>query len=158
MFCKHFLKFKSCPEKAAIKAGYSAKTAKEKASSLLEKEEIKLCLKNLKTKNLKDTIFKDIVLTLKKLINYKSNDAAILATHFEKMSKEEIKMLNLFQICEIKKLKDGGFEFKFVDKIKAIETLIILLEKLEKTQNSSEINNFLKALTVNEENKSQSLN
>lgn len=153
MFCKHFLKFKSCPEKAAIKAGYSAKTAKKTAMALLEKEEIKLYLKNLKIKNQKNSIFKDIVLALKKLIKYKSNDAVILATHFEKMSKEEIKLLDLFQICEIKKLKDGGFEFKFIDKIKAIETLIFLLEKLEKTENSSEINNFLKALSFNEEKK-----
>ena len=134
LFCKHFFKFKSCPEKAAIKAGYPTKTAKKTAIALLNKDEIRIYLKNLETKTQKDSIFKDIVLALKKLIRYKSNDAVILATHFEQMSKKEIKMLDLFQIFKIKKLKDGGFEFEFVDKIKAIETLIVLLEKLEKTK------------------------
>ena len=90
--------------------------------------------------------------TLKKIICSKTNDAIILAANFEKITIKDIEKLNLFQITQIKKTKDGGFEFYFIDKIKAIETLLLFLEKLDKKNNSTNITSFLNALTTNSNN------
>lgn len=144
MFCRHYCNYLN-PKESAIKAGYPAHKAEKIAEKLLSKKEISSFIKNFENKIQKDKIFNIFIIALKRMILYRSNDIIKLLIKSENMSKEEIENLDLFNICEIKKLKDGGFEFKFIDRIKAIETLLTILDK---TQNNLQINDFFKALTA----------
>ena len=105
-------------------------------------------INNFKVELEREKIFKTAISNLNKIIETKVNDVIVLAANFETITKKEIEKLNLFQLAEIKKLKDGSFEFKLIDKIKAIETLTALLEKLNVKENKTQINEFLDALTT----------
>lgn len=144
LFCRHYCNCLN-PKESAIKAGYPAQKAEKIAEKLLSKKEISSLIKSLENKNQQDKIYNLFIIALKRMILYRSNDTIKLLTKATEISKEEIENLDLFNICEIKKLKDGSFEFKFIDRIKAIETLLAILDK---TQNNLQINDFFKALTA----------
>lgn len=144
MFCEIYCKNNSNAKKAAVKAGFSEKSYEK----ILAKPEIKNYINNFKVELEREKIFKTVILNLNKIIETKVNDVIVLAANFETITKKEIEKLNLFQLAEIKKLKDGSFEFKLIDKIKAIETLTALLEKLNVKENKTQINEFLDALTT----------
>ena len=144
MFCEIYCKNNLNAKKAAVKAGFSEKSYEK----ILAKPEIKNYINNFKVELEREKIFKTAILNLNKIIETKVNDVIVLAANFETITKKEIEKLNLFQLAEIKKLKDGSFEFKLIDKIKAIETLTALLEKLNVKENKTQINEFLDALTT----------
>ena len=133
------------PKEAAIKAGYSSSSAEKTAQQLLYRQDINEYLKKIKTDLKKDQIISLAITALKRLIFYRPNDVLILALKSQELSENQIENLDLFQISEIKKLKDGGFEFKFTDRIKAIECLISLLDKMD---DDSGAENFFKALAL----------
>lgn len=144
LFCRHY---HNClnPKESAIKAGYPAEKAEKIAEKLLYKKEISSFLNKIESQIEKDRISKLAIVALKRMILYRPNDTIKLLHQFENISKEEIEKLDLFHISELKKLKDGSFEFKFIDRIKAIETLTQILEK---TENNMQTSNFLKALST----------
>ena len=144
MFCRHY---NNClnPKESAIKAGYPAEKAEKIAEKLLLKIDVSCFIEKIKSQTKKDEFFKLIITALKRMILYRPNDTIKLLHKFENTSKEEIEKLDLFHISELKKLKDGSFEFKFIDRIKAIETLLNILEK---TENKTQAANFLKALST----------
>lgn len=144
MFCRYYNNCLNGKE-AAIKAGYKNSIAEKIAEKLLEKKEICCFLEELKNNLKKEKILKLIVIALKRIILYRPNDTIKLLKNIETIGEEEIEKLDLFQISELKKLRDGSFEFKFIDRIKAIETLLPILEKME---NNLQINSFLKALSA----------
>ncbi len=144
MFCEIYCKNNLNAKKAAVKAGFSEKSYEK----ILAKPEIKNYINNSKVELEREKIFKTAISNLNKIIETKVNDVIVLAANFETITKKEIEKLNLFQLAEIKKLKDGSFEFKLIDKIKAIETLTALLEKLNVKENKTQINEFLDALTT----------
>ena len=144
MFCEIYCKNNLNAKKAAVKAGFSEKSYEK----ILAKPEIKNYINNFKVELEREKIFKTAIFNLNKIIETKVNDVIVLAANFETITKKEIEKLNLFQLAEIKKLKDGSFEFKLIDKIKAIETLTALLEKLNVKENKTQINEFLDALTT----------
>lgn len=144
MFCEIYCKNNLNAKKAAVKAGFSEKSYEK----ILAKPEIKNYINNFKVELEREKIFKTAISNLNKIIETKVNDVIVLAANFETITKKEIEKLNLFQLAEIKKLKDGSFEFKLTDKIKAIETLTALLEKLNVKENKTQINEFLDALTT----------
>ena len=144
MFCEIYCKNNLNAKKAAVKAGFSEKSYEK----ILAKPEIKNYINNFKVELEREKIFKTAISNLNKIIETKVNDVIVLAANFETITKKEIEKLNLFQLAEIKKLKDGSFEFKLIDKIKAIETLTALLEKLNVKENKTQINEFLDALTT----------
>ena len=133
------------PKEAAIKAGYSSSSAEKTAQQLLYRLDINEKKKKIKTDLKKDQIISLAITALKRLIFYRPNDVLILALKSQELSENQIENLDLFQISEIKKLKDGGFEFKFTDRIKAIECLISLLDKMD---DDSGAENFFKALAL----------
>ena len=147
MFCKAICNKNVSPKKAAIKAGFSPDKAQKICKSLMSNEEVLQYIENFKIENKKEKILKIAYKALKKIISSNTTDAVVLATKFEEFDYEKIKKLNLFQISQIKKLKDNCFEFNFIDKLKAIETLLLLLEKLENKNSANNIQNFLNALT-----------
>ena len=85
------------------------------------------------------------IIALKRLIFCRPNDVLILALKSQELNENQIEKLDLFQISEIKKLKDGGFEFKFTDRIKAIDCLMSLIDKMS---DKSGVDDFLKALSL----------
>ena len=133
------------PKEAAIKAGYSSSTAEKTAQQLLYRQDINEYLEKIKTDLKKDQILSLAITALKRLIFCRPNDVLILALKSQDLSENQIENLDLFQISEIKKLKDGGFEFKFTDRIKAIECLISLLDKMD---DDSGAENFFRALAL----------
>ena len=144
MFCEIYCKNNLNAKKAAVKAGFSEKSYEK----ILAKPEIKNYINNFKVELEREKIFKTAISNLNKIIETKVNDVIVLAANFETITKKEIEKLNLFQLAEIKKLKDGSFEFKLIDKIKAIATITALLEKLNVKENKTQINEFLDALTT----------
>ena len=144
LFCVNYHNCQNAKE-AAIKTGYPAEKAEKIAQKLLSKKTIIKLIDEYKANFEKEKMLNLALTALKRMIFYRVNDAVELAICHDNFSKQEIAKLDLFQICELKKQKDGGFEFKFVDRLKAIETLLVVLEK---TQNKTQINDFLKALTA----------
>ena len=144
MFCEIYCKNNLNAKKAAVKAGFSEKSYEK----ILAKPEIKNYINNFKVELEREKIFKTAISNLNKIIETKVNDVIVLAANFETITKKEIEKLNLFQLAESKKLKDGSFEFKLIDKIKAIATITALLEKLNVKENKTQINEFLDALTT----------
>ena len=144
IFCRYYCSSFNAKE-AAIKAGYPIKKAEKIAIKLLNKKEAKNFIKKTKTKIKKDKILNLAVLALKKIIFYRPNDIVNLLNKFKDMPEKEIATLDLFSISEIKKLKDGNFEFKFIDRLKAIDILLNIANKMD---TSCQANNFLKALTA----------
>lgn len=146
MFCKNYYKRSKSSKTAAIKAGYAPSKAEKIAQQLLNKREINSFMQHLQLEDEKKQTFQTAITCLKKLIKSKINDSVILANKLEIISDDEIKNLNLLQISELKKLKDGAIELKFFDKIKAIEMLLYIMEKLEKINGNTQMENFLNAI------------
>ena len=144
LFCRHYCNCLNAKE-SAIKAGFPPFKAEKLAEKLLAKKEISSFLKKIEKQIEKEKIFKLTITALKRMILYRPNDTFKILEKQENISDEEIEKLDLFHISEIKKLKDGGFEFKFIDRIKAIETLLSILDK---TKSNTQISSFLKALTT----------
>ena len=144
LFCKYYYMSQN-PKEAAIKAGYSSSAAEKTAQQLLARQDINEYLEKIKTDLKKDQILSLVITALKRLIFCRPNDVLILALKSQDLSETQIENLDLFQISEIKKLKDGGFEFKFTDRIKAIECLISLVDKMD---DDSGAENFFRALAL----------
>ena len=133
------------PKEAAIKAGYSSLVAEKTAQKLLSKKDINEYLEKIKIDFKKDQILNLAILALKRLIFCRPNDVLILALKSQELNENQIEKLDLFQISEIKKLKDGGFEFKFTDRVKAIDCLTSLIEKMGE---KSSLDDFFRALSL----------
>ena len=144
LFCRYYANSYNSKE-SAIKAGFNIKKAEKTAQKLLSKKQIICCLKRMEKKFQKDKIINIAITALQKIIFYRPNDAVAVIKNINNLSEYDIENLDLFQLSEVKKLKDGSFEFKFIDKIKAIEILIALSEKVEEKQKTTSL---LKALTA----------
>ncbi|MBR2734752.1 MAG: hypothetical protein IKE05_00990, partial [Clostridia bacterium] len=60
----------------------------------------------------------------------------------EKLNFDDIEKMNLFNISEIKKPRDGALEIKFFDRIRALEKL----EQIDTNENCSQNQSFYSAL------------
>lgn len=59
---------------------------------------------------------------------------AIKLLYCENLSDDEIEKLDLTNIAEIKKPKDGAMEIKFFDRLKALEKWVISIRKAVKSK------------------------
>lgn len=153
LFCKFYFSYQN-PQEAAIKAGYSKINAQKKAHKLLNKPEIQEELKKLKNELDNNQLTNWAIVILKRIIFCTPNDTINLALTHENLTEQQIEKLNLFQISEIKKLKDGTLEIKFIDKLKAVACL---MEIANNFKNSNTANNLLTALTQNSNTTSTNL-
>lgn len=80
---------------------------------------------------------------LTRLAFARPNDAANMAIRMETLDDKDLQQLDLFSVSEIKKQKDAGFEIRFADRIKALQALAELADRLE---DDMQANDFLKAL------------
>lgn len=144
LFCKFYLAYQN-PTEAAIKAGYAKLNAQKKAHKLLTKPEIQNELQKLKKEIDNNQLIHWAIIILKRILFCAPNDTISLALKQDNLDDQQIEKLNLFQISELKKLKDGTLEIKFIDKIKAIACLIDIANNFK---NSDTANNLLSALTT----------
>ncbi len=135
-FCKFYSIFRN-PRESAAAAGYTF--AASKSVKLLERADIRREIKKLEMKN--QTSFSEVISGLRRLAFGSSADAVKLIFRDE-ITDEEIEHLDLFNVSDIKRPKNGGLEIKFFDRQKALEKLLQISE-LDDTSGAS---SFLTAL------------
>lgn len=129
LFCYYYFKLGNVYE-AAVKAGFSPATALVDGLQTLENHGCQLKLQRLQT------VTNRLVTTgLERLAFGSINDAVILASSDEFPPPSELAKLDLFNVSEIKRVKGGGIEIKFADRLKAMEKLLIFEKE------SSDFNN-----------------
>lgn len=136
------------PKEAAIKAGYSHIRADKTASKLLVRNDIAKQIDDFKTDFKQSQLINAAIEGLKRLAFSRNNDAVWLCLNREEFDEKNVQEFDLFSVAEFKKLKDGGFEFKFTDRIKALQALI---ETTSKIGDDNQVENFLKALAFSAE-------
>lgn len=119
LFCRIYSNTRNAKESAA-RAGYSLFLEKT-GEKLLSKKEIKSEVKRLDkgrfiTKS-------EVCAGLKRIAFGSVNDALKLLDDDCKLDEEQLNSLDLFNVSDIKKPKNGGIEIKFFDRQKALEKL-----------------------------------
>ncbi len=136
LFCKFYSVFRN-PRESAAAAGFAF--ASSKSVKLLERADIRREIKQLEIKN--QTSFSEVVSGLRRLAFGSSADAVKLIFRDE-ISDDEIEHLDLFNVSDIKRPKNGGLEIKFFDRQKALERLL----EISELDDSSGASSFLTAL------------
>lgn len=118
-FCYQYVKTGNSKE-AAINSGYV--TGPEKmGEELLAKKEISDTIEKFFQKKKKDLIYKATIGYER--LAFGSISDCIKLLFSENFNLKELSKMDLFNISEIKKPKDGAMEIKFFDRIKALEKL-----------------------------------
>lgn len=73
------------------------------------------------------------------------NDAVSLILCDEQLSQTAVSSLDLFNISELKKVKGGGIEIKFADRVKAMELLLACDREASDFNNAENLINALSA-------------
>ncbi|MDR2932247.1 MAG: terminase small subunit [Oscillospiraceae bacterium] len=123
LFCR-YMAFLGEPGEAALRAGYPAKKALTRALRLLDKPAIKEEVKKLEGALARDGETGQALRGLRRIAFGMGNDALRLLGNEEALTQDDIALLDLFGISEIKKPKGGGLEVKFYDRLKALEMLL----------------------------------
>lgn len=140
LFCYYYLKLGNIYE-AAVKAGFSPATALVDGLQTLENSACQLKLQRLQTVT-NQPVARLVTAGLERLAFGSINDAVSLASRDEFPSPQELSGLDLFNVSEIKRVKGGGIEIKFTDRLKAMEKLLICEKE------SSEFNNAESLITA----------
>lgn len=116
MFCLFFSSLRN-PREAAALAGYMLPS--KSGSKLLERPEIRREIE----KNVKAYPDTDEIRSGFRRLAFSSPADAVKLIYRDDISDEELENLDLFNISEIKKAKNGNIEVKFFDRLKALEKL-----------------------------------
>lgn len=140
-FCCYYV-MSGNPEEAAIRAGYAKETALSKAAELLKNPKNCKLIAELKS------IFSDcspVKSGLRRLAFGSCKDAVTLAFAEELPPSHVIERLDLFNVSEIKRDKNGGVEIKFCDRLKALEKLYELENSCSSRDMAADLINALTA-------------
>lgn len=107
-------------EEAALRAGFPCETALNEGIKCLKTESCRRFINQLRSV-LADS--GDVLTGLKRLAFGSCKDAVYLVFADELPPKSVVERLDLFNVSEIKRVKGGGVEIKFFDRIKALEKL-----------------------------------
>lgn len=118
-FCYHYINTGNLREAAAL-AGYN-KEAEKKGIQLLTKKSVKEEVERLYNEKKKNLLYK-ACMGYERLA-FGSVADAIRLLYIDKLEKINLESMDLFNISEIKRPKDGAMEIKFFDRIKALEKL-----------------------------------
>lgn len=140
LFILSFLKKRNVKE-AAIEAGFSQKDAFFEGMKLLGRKSVTTKIKNLSEKLSNQPYL--VNAGLERLAFGRVNDAVSLVFAEEFPSEKKLQKLDLFNISEIKRDKNGGVEIKFFNRQKALE---MLWEMQNTTGVTSSAESFLNAL------------
>lgn len=146
IFCRQYLKTGN-PKEAAILSGYNS-APEAKAMWLLSRPEICKKIDELYSEKKRNFIYRAAIGYER--LAFGSISDAIRLIFSEKLDFAEIEKMNLFNIAEIKKPRDGALEIKFFDRLRALEKL----EQIDAEESSSKNLQFYTAL----ENSIQKLN
>ncbi len=137
LFCYYFI-ISNNPQESAIKSGFSSPS--KNAIKLLQLPKIKSFIQQISSSNYDQLLSSFIIKGFERIAFGSINDSVSLILNHQNLSPSSINNLDLFNISEIKKSKDGGFEIKFFDRLKALEKLSSL------SSNNSSSSDFLDAL------------
>ena len=142
LFCRYYADLLN-PKEAALRAGYSPKMAEKAAYKLLTRSEISAEIEEHLHSTRQGRLLEQAVTGLLRLAFGNTNDAALLALTHSELDQDAIEALDLYSIAELKKHRDGGFEVKFADRLKAIEALVSIARQLQPQEDTA---GFLEAL------------
>jgi hypothetical protein len=143
-FCCNYVSLGSVDE-AAVRAGFPRENALSEGIELLKTDECRQIIGQLRLV-LADS--GNVSAGLKRLAFGSCSDAVYLLFADELPPAELIGKLDLFNISEIKRVKGGGVEVKFFDRMKALEKLFEL-ENAFYDRDKAE--NLIKALSADTE-------
>lgn len=111
-------------QEAALHAGYPQEEALERGVLLLQRADCRELIQSvLKSLSLRSPI-PQVLAGLERLAFGSCNDAAKLIFSADNLSPEELAKLDLFNVTEIKRDKNGGVEIKLCDRQKAMEQML----------------------------------
>ena len=138
LFCHQYLKTGN-PKEAAILAGYTS-SPETKAMQLLSSAEICQKITEIYSEKKKNFVYRATI-GYERLAFGNISDAIRLIFD-EKLNFDDIEKMNLFNIAEIKKPRDGALEIKFFDRIRALEKL----EQIDSDSDGNQNHSFYSAL------------
>ena len=131
-------------QEAALHAGYPQEEALERGVLLLQRADCRELIQSvLKSLSLRSPI-PQVLAGLERLAFGSCNDAAKLIFSADNLSPEELAKLDLFNVTEIKRDKNGGVEIKLCDRQKAMEQMLTYASR---TETQSQADALLTALT-----------
>lgn len=138
LFCQQYLKTGN-PKEAAILSGYTS-SPETKAMQLLAKPDICRQINEIYSEKKKNFIYRATI-GYERLAFGNISDA-IRLIFSEKLNFDDIEKMNLFNISEIKKPRDGALEIKFFDRLRALEKL----EQIDSDSDNDQNHSFYSAL------------
>lgn len=118
-FCFHYVNVGNIRE-AALLAGYKSQP-EHKGIKLLSNDEVKKEIEELYREKKKSLMYK--ACAGYERLAFGSIDDAIKLLYTGSLDIAKLEDMNLFNISEIKRPKDGAMEIKFFDRLKALEKL-----------------------------------
>ena len=122
LFCNYYIKIQN-HKKAAVKAGYNEEVADTIGMKLLTQDRIKDYIKLILKESKSDNNLQKAIIGLERLAFGSIEDTIKVLFSDTLDDLKDLRSLDLFNISEIKKIKGGGFEIKFFDRIKALEKI-----------------------------------
>ena len=129
LFCLYYAMDADAPQ-AAARAGFTS--PREAAARLLQREIIRTAVRNCAPPAVGDD---ELLAGYRRLAFGSGADALKLL--FGSVSPEQFDQLDLFNVSEIKRPKDGALEIKFFDRMKALEHLEEIARREDPRQGSS---------------------
>ncbi len=118
-FCYQYIKTGNAKE-AAMLAGYK-NNPEQKGTELMAKSKISQKVEEIYFDKKKNLIYK--AMTGYERLAFGSISDSVKLLFAENLRSEDLDKMNLFNISEIKKPKDGAMEIKFFDRLRALEKL-----------------------------------
>ena len=118
-FCCHYVNTGNIRE-AAILAGYKNEPER-KGIKLLSDENVKKHIENLYSEKRKSLMYKACIGYER--LAFGSISDGIRLLYEDSLNKEKLEDMDLFNISEIKRPKEGAMEIKFFDRLRALEKL-----------------------------------
>ncbi len=119
VFCHEYIKTGNAKEAARL-AGYKNKP-EQKGTELMAKNEIPQKIEEIYTGKKKNLIYK--ATTGYERLAFGSISDSVKLLFSENLRPEDLEKMDLFNISEIKKPKEGAMEIKFFDRLRALEKL-----------------------------------
>jgi hypothetical protein len=148
LFCFYYIMLGNVYE-AAVKAGFPESSALIDGLNTLENPSCRLKIRRLRS-CLYQPASELVTTGLERLAFGSFNDAVSLCSD-DFPSPHQLSQLDLFSISEIKKVKGGGIEIKFADRLKAMEKLLICEKENSEFSNAENLINAL-SFTSQEDN------
>lgn len=137
LFCKYYAKIQNHKE-AAIKTGYNPNIADKTGINLLAKKNIQTNINKIINEDKKTNLAQKAIIGLERLAFGSVTDPIKLLFCETVKDIENLPEMDLFNISEIKKIKGGGFEIKFFDRIKALEKITEISQLICNNSNAAD--------------------